>query len=57
MQDELFSPINMLTVYAQQATVILMDVNIFHNMHDFAPKCSGGLAKKVLWFDPKDAVV
>ena len=57
MQDDLFPLINLLTVYVQHTTTILMDVNLFHNMQDFAPKCSGGLAKKVRWFDPKDAVL
>ena len=37
--------------------IILMDVNIFHNVPDFVPICSGGLAKKVRWFDSKDAVL
>ena len=57
MQDELISPINMQTVYAKQTTAIRMDVNIFHSMHDFAPKCLGGLAKKVRRFGSKDAVL
>ena len=57
MQDDLISLINLLTVYVQHTTTILMDVNLFHSMQDLASKCSGGLAKKMRWFDPKDAVV
>ena len=57
MQEDLISLINLLPVYAQHTTAILMDVNLFHNMQDFAPKYSGGLAKKMRWFDPKDMVL
>ena len=57
MQQHLFSFINWPTMYAPYTTIIRMDVNIFHNMQDFDPKCSGGLAKKVRRFDSKDAVL
>ena len=57
MQDDLIPLINLPAVYALHTTIILVDVNIFHNIHTFASNCSGGLAKKVRWIDPKDAVL
>ena len=57
MQDNLIPLISLLTVYVQHTTIILMDVNLFHDMQDIASKCSGGLAKKMRCFDPKDAVL
>ena len=57
MQDDPISPIILPAVYAPYITIILMYVNIFHNIQDLASKCSGGLAKKVRWFDPKHAVL